>query len=65
MKLTAEDLMEKCHECGGNGVAKPVRKENTITQSLAGCSHCRGRGYILTETGESIAKLVEVLQRTR
>jgi len=65
MNLTVKDLMKMCEECEGTGVAKPIRTKNSITQSLAGCPNCVRRGYVLTETGEAIAKLIEVLEKAR
>ncbi len=65
MKLTLDDLMEKCDQCDGSGhIPTPT------SVSLAGgvrcvrCDDCDGSGYLPTATGQAILEFLECMTRS-
>jgi hypothetical protein len=74
MDFKVDDLIQKCQTCNGTGLIEdPPANANqggygmrrvgyTRTES---CLACHQSGQVLTEKGEAIAKVVELLKRQR
>lgn len=74
MKLTLDDLAEKCEKCDGTGQEKKVaqnaggggigRQVIATDSTSRSCEDCSGSGRTkLTETGRAIRDLLKVLEK--
>jgi hypothetical protein len=72
MNLEVKDLIQKCQNCNGGGSIEdppPDTKQGSYGVHRAGsstketCHPCRGSGEVLTEAGEAVAKVVELLKK--
>lgn len=72
MNLEVKDLIGKCQHCNGSGSLEdppPDTKQGSYGMRRVGsftketCDPCGGSGEVLTEAGEAVARVVELLKR--
>jgi hypothetical protein len=72
MSIKKEDLIQTCTECGGAGEID-LSNSNSQNNSFGGrvvrysniqsCNRCWHTGEILTEQGEAISSLIQLVKR--
>jgi DnaJ-class molecular chaperone len=68
MEIKMSDLQNKCDKCDGQGTVEnpAMAKQNRsygshlIRASPVECNACSGRGFILTESGETILQFLRL-----
>jgi hypothetical protein len=57
--MVINDLKETCTRCGGSGRMAGIRNLGIPQINIGGlCSNCGGQGYLLTELGQDLVKLL-------
>lgn len=74
MKLTMDDLIEKCPDCAGKG-KKPQENRTAggrsfgtyaLGNNMENCGRCLGQGrWGLTETGKVLKEFMDIIEKLK